>query len=175
MSPIPYSPKALRLRGLAMMSLGGSILLVWYYSGFLGQLLRIPNVDPSHYPCDISTYPYVSIHWPLQVLLPLGVLLFLAGLVVQSIDLAGRFCHLPITLLGKRGFLVLLIALCPWGYVFYFYSHISPVVRYEFGSAVFPMPLLFRMSGVLALFLTLLGLSLSVFDVIRWLKNKPGS
>jgi len=77
----------IRVRGMAMMSLGSISLVCWYYSGFIGQFLGMPHVDPAHYPYNITQYPYVRVHWPLQLLLPSGVLLFLLGIVVSIVDL----------------------------------------------------------------------------------------
>jgi hypothetical protein len=77
----------IRTRGLKCSSIGAILLLLFWYSGAIGHLLKIPGVDWARYPYDTTHYPYVTVHWPLQVLLFAGLLLFPGGLLLFVFDL----------------------------------------------------------------------------------------
>lgn len=72
----------------------------------------------------------------------------------------------------KRGLILLLVSALPWAYCWYFLHNISPLVGYEFGSAVLPAPLLYRVVGATALCLTVTGLGFSFFAFVHWLRKK---
>jgi hypothetical protein len=65
-------------------------LLVWWYSGAIGHFLGLPGVDSAHYPYDMAHYTQFRVHWPLQLLLPIGGILMLIGPLLFVIDLFRR-------------------------------------------------------------------------------------
>jgi hypothetical protein len=85
----------IRTRGLWCLLMGAVALAAWYFSGSIGHFLELKDFDPHRYPYDMSRFPYVRAHWPLQLLLLIGGPLFLVGFSLFIFDLSRNRRNTP--------------------------------------------------------------------------------
>jgi len=79
----------------------------------------------------------------------------------------------------------MLAAVPAWIYVYSFYSHVSRVreaeshiagphwdTYHELGSVAMPFPPLVRYAGQFALLCSVVGISIMLFDLLRWMQKR---
>ena len=85
----------MRTRSLWCLLGGALTLLCWYSSGSIGHFLLLKDFDQHRYPYDMGHFPYVRVHWPLQLLLLIGGPLFLVGFSLFIFDLSRKRRNIP--------------------------------------------------------------------------------
>ena len=77
--------------------------------------------------------------------------------------------------LRKRGIIFILVAIPAWIFVYHFLNRVRQSAfsydSYELGSVAMPYPAVVRLAQMFAVLSTLIGLSLFVFDFVRWLRR----
>ena len=73
----------------------------------------------------------------------------------------------------KRGFLLILIAIPAWVFLLRAVDQIMKTpFGYELGSVAFPMPPFLKIAGMFTLLLTIVGLLVLVFDLVRYFRGR---
>jgi hypothetical protein len=71
-----------------------------------------------------------------------------------------------------RGLILILLSVPAWIYMIHIHNIVkkSPFA-YEFGLVAWPTPVAFRLAGMFAVLVVLVGASLLLSDFIRWIKG----